>query len=43
MKLLKSFGEMPSTFKAFLPIVFPIVLIGIGSVAALTGEDTGIY
>ena len=28
-------------FKAFLPIVLPIVLIGIGSVAALTGEDTG--
>ena len=32
---------MPSTFKAFLPIVLPIVLIGIGSIAALTGEDTG--
>ncbi len=39
--IVKSFGKMPSTFKAFLPIVLPIVLIGIGSVAALTGEDTG--
>lgn len=40
-EIVKSFGKMPSTFKAFLPIVLPIVLIGIGSVAALTGEDTG--
>lgn len=39
--IVKSFGKMPSTFKAFLPIVLPIVLIGIGSIAALTGEDTG--
>ena len=31
---------MPSTFKAFLPIVLPIVLIGSGSVAAVTGGDT---
>jgi GntP family gluconate:H+ symporter len=40
-EIVESFGKMPSTFKAFLPIVLPIVLIGIGSVAALTGEDTG--
>ncbi|WP_203248832.1 GntP family permease [Sporosarcina beigongshangi] len=40
-EIVKSFGKMPSTFKAFLPIVLPIVLIGIGSIAALTGEDTG--
>jgi gluconate:H+ symporter, GntP family len=33
---------MPSTFKAFLPIVLPIVLIGIGSIAALSGSDTGL-
>lgn len=39
-EIVESFGKMPSTFKAFLPIVLPIVLIGIGSVAALTGEDT---
>ncbi|KAA0965903.1 GntP family permease [Sporosarcina sp. ANT_H38] len=40
-EIVKSFGEMPSTFKAFLPIVLPIILIGIGSIAALTGEVTG--
>ena len=40
-EIIKSFGEMPSTFKAFLPIVLPIVLIGIGSVADLIGGDTG--
>jgi gluconate:H+ symporter, GntP family len=41
-EIIKSFGEMPSTFKAFLPIVLPIVLIGIGSIAALSGSDTGL-
>lgn len=40
-EIVKSFGEMPSTIKSFLPIVLPIILIGIGSIAALTGEDTG--
>ena len=40
-EIIKSFGEMPSTFKAFFPIVLPIVLIGIGSVADLIGGDTG--
>ncbi|NYF24748.1 H+/gluconate symporter-like permease [Sporosarcina sp. JAI121] len=40
-EIVASFGIMPSTFKAFLPIVLPIALIGIGSVAALTGEDSG--
>lgn len=40
-EVIKSFGKMPSTFKAFLPIVLPIVLIGIGSVAALTGSESG--
>lgn len=37
-EVIKSFGEMPSTFKAFLPIMLPIILIGIGSVAALVGD-----
>ncbi|PYF02055.1 GntP family permease [Ureibacillus chungkukjangi] len=37
-EIIKSFGEMPSTFKAFLPIVLPIILIGIGSVASLVGD-----
>lgn len=41
-EIVKSFGEMPSTFKAFLPIVLPIVLIGVGSVAALSGGDDGL-
>lgn len=40
-EVIKSFGKMPSTFKSFLPIVLPIVLIGIGSVAALTGSESG--
>ncbi|QUW22414.1 GntP family permease [Sporosarcina sp. Marseille-Q4063] len=40
-EITKSFGEMPSTFKAFLPIVLPIVLIGIGSISALTDSDSG--
>lgn len=38
-EIIKSFGKMPSTFKSFLPIVLPILLIGIGSVAALLGGD----
>lgn len=37
-EVIKSFGKMPSTFNAFLPIVLPIVLIGIGSIAALVGD-----
>ena len=37
-EVIKSFGEMPSTFKAFLPIILPIILIGVGSVAALVGD-----
>ncbi|WP_391120207.1 GntP family permease [Psychrobacillus sp. L3] len=40
-EVIKSFGKMPSTFKSFLPIILPILLIGIGSVAALTGGDSG--
>lgn len=40
-EIVKSFGEMPSAFKAFLPIVLPIILIGAGSVAKLTmGESS---
>ncbi|MCM3709488.1 GntP family permease [Sporosarcina luteola] len=40
-EIVKSFGQMPSTFKAFLPIVLPIVLIGVGSVAKLTMTEGG--
>lgn len=39
-EIVKSFGTMPSAFKAFLPIVLPIVLIGAGSVAKLTMGDS---
>ena len=38
-EIVKSFGKMPSTFKAFLPIVLPIVFIGLGSVATLSDSD----
>ncbi|REB08066.1 GntP family permease [Sporosarcina sp. BI001-red] len=41
-EIVKSFGEMPSAFKAFLPIVLPIVLIGAGSVAKLTMGESGL-
>ena len=41
--VIKSFGEMPSTFKAFFPIVLPIVLIGIGSIAALVGNPDSTF
>lgn len=41
-EIVKSFGKMPSTFKAFLPIVLPIIFIGLGSVAALSDSDHSI-
>ncbi len=37
-EIIKSFGKMPSTFKAFFPILLPIALIGIGSAAVLIGD-----
>ena len=40
-EIVKSFGKMPSTFKSFLPIVLPIILIGIGSIATLLGGESG--
>ena len=41
-EIIKSFGKMPSTFKSFFPIILPILLIGIGSIAALTGSESGL-
>ncbi|MCM3757931.1 GntP family permease [Sporosarcina aquimarina] len=41
-EIVKSFGKMPSAFKAFLPIVLPIILIGAGSVAKLTMGESGL-
>jgi len=35
-EVIQSFGKMPSTFKAFFPIILPIALIAIGSIAAMT-------
>ncbi|WP_077325264.1 GntP family permease [Virgibacillus siamensis] len=35
--ILNEFGEMPSTAKAFAPIVIPILLIGFGSVITFAG------
>lgn len=37
--IIKSFGKMPSTFQAFLPIILPIVLIGIGSIVSVVGME----
>ncbi|WP_144789601.1 GntP family permease [Lysinibacillus fusiformis] len=42
-EVIKSFGKMPSTFKAFLPIVLPIVLIGLGSIASLVGDPESTF
>ncbi|KMK75117.1 GntP family permease [Alkalihalobacillus pseudalcaliphilus] len=38
-KVVASFGKMPSTFQAFLPIALPIVLIGLGSFISLAGWE----
>ncbi|NOG29963.1 GntP family permease [Lysinibacillus fusiformis] len=42
-EVIKSFGKMPSTFKAFLPIVLPVVLIGLGSIASLVGDPESTF
>lgn len=34
-EIVKSFGKMPSAFSSFLPIILPIVLIGLGSVVSI--------
>lgn len=36
-EIVKSFGKMPSAFNAFLPIVAPILLIGLASVVKIIG------
>ncbi|MGN1385002.1 MAG: GntP family permease [Bacillus sp. (in: firmicutes)] len=38
-EIIKSFGKMPSTFQAFLPIILPILLIGIGSIVSVVGME----
>ncbi|RDI41876.1 GntP family permease [Falsibacillus pallidus] len=37
--IVKSFGKLPSTFKSFLPIVLPIVLIALGSIVQFLEWD----
>lgn len=41
-KVVASFGKMPSTFQAFLPIILPILLIGIGSTLTVLETEGGI-
>lgn len=41
-KVVASFGKMPSTFQAFLPIVLPIILIAVGSVVSMVGMEGGL-
>lgn len=41
-EIVRSFGKMPSTFLSFLPIVLPIILIGIGSVVTFLGSEGNI-
>lgn len=38
-KVVASFGKMPSTFQAFLPIILPILLIGLGSIVSVLGYE----
>ena len=41
-EIVKSFGKMPSAFKSFLPIILPILLIGLGSVVTIAGMEGNI-
>lgn len=38
-EIVKSFGVLPSTFKSFLPIVMPIVLIALSSIVKFQGLE----
>ncbi|MFD1851505.1 GntP family permease [Oceanobacillus bengalensis] len=42
-EIVKAFGEMPSTFKSFAPIVVPIVLIAFSSVIAFAGWSGAVF
>lgn len=41
-EIIASFGKMPSAFKSFLPLVVPIALIAMGSIATALGGDGGV-
>lgn len=38
-EIISSFGQMPSAFKAFFPILLPILLIGAGSIVSFLGMN----
>ncbi|RPF53202.1 GntP family permease [Aquisalibacillus elongatus] len=42
-EVVSQFGEMPSTGKAFAPIVVPILLIGLGSVVTFAGWEGAFF
>ncbi|UOQ92461.1 GntP family permease [Halobacillus shinanisalinarum] len=42
-EIIKGFGEMPSTFKSFAPIVVPILLIGFSSIITFAGWSGGLF
>lgn len=41
-EIIASFGKMPSAFKSFLPLVVPIALIAMGSIATALGGEGGV-
>ncbi|WP_028783949.1 GntP family permease [Thalassobacillus devorans] len=41
--IVKEFGEMPSTFKSFAPILVPILLIGFSSVITFAGWEGTLF
>lgn len=40
--LIKSYGQLPSAFMSFAPIVVPIILMGLSSAMAMSGNRTDI-
>lgn len=40
-ELLKKYGELPNAWLAFAPIVVPIILLALGSIAKFPGEPLG--
>ncbi|WP_404405153.1 GntP family permease [Jeotgalibacillus malaysiensis] len=42
-KIVKEFGDMPSTFKSFAPILVPILLIGFASVITFEGWEGTVF
>ncbi|WP_003867662.1 GntP family permease [Thermoanaerobacter thermocopriae] len=40
-EVLKKYGKLPSAWKSFAPIVVPIILMALGSIAKFPGEPVG--